>query len=150
MNHDENNRGKNPDSDLELEARIVAAVLGEASPFELAELDRLLAENPELAVFKKRIEAVHGLVGDAARSEKTPMQLAPERRAKLLQTLGSPVPASNQKTVSGAPPVSIFRSNRRRELRRVLSVAAGLAVGVFMMLVIRDNGDRYARKRHPR
>ena len=48
--------------DPELEARVVAWVLGEASEFEAAELERIVAQKPELAVFKRRIEAVHGLV----------------------------------------------------------------------------------------
>ena len=68
----------------ELEARLVAWVLGEASAFEAAEMERQIAEKPELAIFKRRIEAVHGLVGLAVRPEQEPLRLAPERRAKRL------------------------------------------------------------------
>ena len=79
MNHDD----KNPDLQAwiepELEARLVAAVLGEASAFESAELERLASEKPELAIFKRRIEAVHGLIGAAVRPEQVPLRLAPER-----------------------------------------------------------------------
>src|SRR5258705_9017775 len=74
--------------DPELEARVVAWVAGEASPFETAELERIVAAQPELAVFKRRIEAVHGLVREAARPDAAPLLLAPERRAKLLAALG--------------------------------------------------------------
>ena len=70
MNHDDTNP-PNPDLhpfiEPELEARVVAWVLDEASAFEVAELERLCAEKPELGIFKRRIEAVHGLVGKAAR-----------------------------------------------------------------------------------
>ena len=59
------NDGIQPWIDPDLEARIVAAVVGEASDFEMAELDRMLEAKPELAVFKRRIEAVHGLVGES-------------------------------------------------------------------------------------
>src|SRR6185295_7456159 len=76
--------------DPELEARVVAWVAGEASPFEIAELERLVAEKPELAIFKRRIEAVHGLVGEAARPDTPALTLSAERRAKLLAALGAP------------------------------------------------------------
>ena len=61
--------------DPELEARVVAWVLGEASEFEAAELARIIAEKPELGIFKRRIEAVHGLVAAASRMETDPMRL---------------------------------------------------------------------------
>ncbi len=75
--------------DPELEARVVAWVLGEASEFEAAELARIIAEKPELRVFQRRIETVHGLVAAASRLEIDPMRLAPERREKLLERLGA-------------------------------------------------------------
>lgn len=72
-----------------LETRVVAWVLGEASAFEAAELERLCTERPELAVFKRRIEAVHGLVGAAVRpSKQEPLRLSAGRRAKLLAVIG--------------------------------------------------------------
>ena len=54
----------NPWTDPELEARIVALVLGEASDFERDELNRLIEERPELAAFKEQIQSVHGLLRD--------------------------------------------------------------------------------------
>ena len=72
MNHDD----KKPNSEMrawiepELEARVVAWVAGEASAFEVAELERLLAEQPELAIFKRRIEAGQGLIAEAVRPDR--------------------------------------------------------------------------------
>src|SRR5690348_1671147 len=89
MNHDNDNPDLRAHIEPEVEARLVAAVLGEASAFEGAELERLIAAKPELGVFKRRIEAVHGLVGAATRPEQAPLRLAPERRAKILQEIGA-------------------------------------------------------------
>ncbi|MFO1003657.1 MAG: hypothetical protein U0936_25275 [Planctomycetaceae bacterium] len=50
----------------ELEARIVALVLGEASDFETEELLRLIAARPELAEFVKEMQQVHELMASAA------------------------------------------------------------------------------------
>ena len=93
----ENNEGPQPWNDPALEARIVAGVLGEASAFEAAELERILAENPELAIFKRRIEAVHALVGAATRPEQPKIQLSPTRRQMLLEKLGAGREAAKKK-----------------------------------------------------
>ncbi len=53
----------------ELEARIVALVLGEASDFERDELTRLIEARPELAVFKLQMQKVNGLLQDAGTGE---------------------------------------------------------------------------------
>jgi secreted protein with Ig-like and vWFA domain len=81
MNSDEPNNLQ-PWSDPELEARVVALVLGEASDFEREDLERLLAEEPELRLFKERIEEVHRMLGeqDGAREWK----LSDARRQKVL------------------------------------------------------------------
>ena len=85
------------------EARVVAWVLGEASEFEQAEVERLLADNPELAAFARRIQAVHGLLGAA--HEKEPegdeWKLAPERRTKIEDIIGTTAPA----TIGGGAPL---------------------------------------------
>lgn len=72
----------------ELEVRIVAWVLGEASEFEAAELERIAGERPEVMAFKREIEAVHGLIGSATRAESKPLRLSSERRAKLMEKFG--------------------------------------------------------------
>ena len=55
MNDDKNHPKPQAWIDPALEARIVASVLGETSAFEAAELERAIAENPELGLFKRRI-----------------------------------------------------------------------------------------------
>src|SRR6185503_15401621 len=74
--------------DAELEARIVAWIAGEASPFEAAELERIVAEKPEAAAFKREIEAVSGLISTAVTADAEPLRLSEERRAKLLAAIG--------------------------------------------------------------
>lgn len=138
MNHDENKSGIQAGDDAELEARVIAAVLEEPSAAEAAELERILIEKPELAVFKRRIQAVHGLVGEAVRPESLPLRMSPERRAKLLQTLGAD--AKTPPTKVTAP--SVLPTKRRREWRRFIGIAAGLMVGVFATRAIRYSADQ--------
>lgn len=143
MNHDENKPEVQIWIEPELEARIVAWVAGEASAFESAELERLVGEKPELAIFKRRIEAVHGLVAVAARPDREPLRLAPERRAKLLQTLAAADGAGAAGPVSkkpGAPavfPLHGSRQQRARPLRRTATIAAGLMLGLFFTTLIK-------------
>ena len=133
--------GIQPWIDPDVEARIVAAVLGEASDFERAGLDRLLEENPELAVFKRRIEAVHGLVdesfgkvnpagADAGSADE--WRLAPERRDALLAVFSQA--SADDAGGAGAEPESL--AEVKSKVTRVcwrrwiggLSAAAALAV----------------------
>lgn len=68
----------------ELEARITALVLGEASEFEVDELERLIEGQPELAIFRRRVELMHGLLGEAVRPQvDEAWQLSDDRRAML-------------------------------------------------------------------
>jgi autotransporter-associated beta strand protein len=110
----------------ELEARVVAWVLGEASDFEAAELERIIAEKPELGIFKRRMEAVHGLVGAACRMELDPMRLETGRRERLLERLG--------RTESVAP-VEVVAMPQPKGRRRIswVAVAAGIAVLAILM-----------------
>lgn len=85
MNHD--SPSTPPSSDPALEARLVAWIAGEASAFEIAELERLVAADPALAALKLRLESVHRLVTAAARPDPTSLRLAAERREKLLRIL---------------------------------------------------------------
>lgn len=121
-------KGSNYESGLEPwidpahEARVVAWVLGEASEFEVAELERLVAENPELGLFKRRIEAVHGLLGEAVQPDAEPWGLAPERRAALAAALGSePAPAVVVRPSGGSA-------------RKVLLMMAACALGSLVMV----------------
>ena len=133
MSHDENSPNLHTYIDPELEARVVAWVLGEASAFEAAELERLIAERPELAIFKRRIEAVHGLVGEAARGDAQPLRLAPDRRQKLLETLGASKnlpPAEKEGTNVMAPRTPA----RARFLRRQAWMAAAACLTLCVLM----------------
>jgi len=114
--------------DPELEARVVAWVLGEASDFEAAELTRIIAEKPELGIFKRRIEAVHGLVAAASRLETDPMRLSEERRGKLLESLGGAKP----ETAVVAMPAQREAKPRRLGWKIVAGIAACLAIAAMV------------------
>ena len=65
MNEETHNLPIEPD----LEARIVALVLGEASDFETEELDRLIKSRPDLAAFKHEMEQVSKLLHEVGQNE---------------------------------------------------------------------------------
>ncbi|MBC8127861.1 MAG: von Willebrand factor type A domain-containing protein [Gloeobacteraceae cyanobacterium ES-bin-144] len=111
--------------DEPIEARIVAWVLGEASAFEAAELERLCEERPELLVFRRRMCALHGLLteSEAAQPDEG-WKLPPEKRAKLDELFGEEkivnLDAEKEKRVS--------RSGRRALL--------GIAACLLLTLII--------------
>ena len=99
----------------ELEARIVALLLGEASDFEREELNRLFEERADIRQFKEKIQRVHQLMQHAAGDEpleehaagdepleeddgtvKDDWKLNAEKRATVLDMLGgeTTVPSS--------------------------------------------------------
>lgn len=85
------NENLHPVSDDQLEARITAWVLGEASPFEIAELESLVAKSPELQLFLARTLAIHSLLKEAETTANAPSEdwkLPVEKRAKLSPILG--------------------------------------------------------------
>ena len=64
-----------------IESRVVDLVLGEASGPEVEELERMVAEQPEVRAFKQRLESLHGLLGETLVPEDDEeWKLAPERR----------------------------------------------------------------------
>ncbi len=65
MNEESQNSGIEP----ELEARVVALALGEASDFEREELNRQIERRPELAAFMLRMQKIHGLLQDVGVGE---------------------------------------------------------------------------------
>ena len=83
----------NPDSpihnpaDEALEARIVSWVLGEASAFEAAELERLCEERPELLVFRRRMRELHGLLTEAESAQPDDGWKLPEEKRKVLDEI---------------------------------------------------------------
>ena len=69
----------------ELEARICALVLGEASAFEAGELERLMSERPELKRYQIGLEKTHELLGEAHEvQDNLKWKLSDECRGKIL------------------------------------------------------------------
>jgi secreted protein with Ig-like and vWFA domain len=137
MNNDETNPEKQTPAETELEARIVAWVSGEASAFEIAELERLVREKPELAIFKRRIEAVRGLVAEAVSPEKEPLALSAERRASLLRAIGAPEKAAPAESgAPAAPSLAVAIQRHRTQRRWMLAIAACLVCGLFFSALI--------------
>jgi hypothetical protein len=127
-----NNSDLNAWIDPELEARVVAWVLGEASAFEAAELERLAAERPELAVFRRRIQAVHGLVGEAVKPRVPAARLSEERRTKLLAAIGGPAAA----TAGGKVRVMPAGRSRWRVSRRFIATTACVLFGLGLVFAV--------------
>lgn len=123
--------------DEPLEARIVAWVLGEASAFEAEELERLCDEKPELAVFKRRIEAVHGLAGEAHRPRSgadAAWKLSPERRAAVQALIASPDAAAAGATQSDK--VTALREAAREQRVQRSGRQAMMAVAACLVLTL--------------
>lgn len=112
-----------PLPDEHLEARITAWVLGQASPFEAAELEALCAADPELQLFLNRTKALHSLLLETPPSTSDQFwKLSPENREKL-----DPIIGSNNST---APTKD--SSIRRAAYRTAFGIAAVLAITVFI------------------
>lgn len=124
----------------QLEARLVAWIAGEASPFEAAELARLVAERPEVARGKRELEAAHALVGAAARPDAKPLRLSAERRAKLLAMLAGSQ-GSDAAPKSPSSNVSEPRGRRRawRTQPWLIGLAACAAFGMFVAFEVRTS-----------
>jgi len=154
MNHDDNKPDLRSWMDPALEARVVAWVVGEAAAFEVAELERLIAAMPELAVFKRRIEAVQGLVGEAVRPVGLPLRLAPERRAKLLAVIGEGGAASAAVRSGAAARATAFNARTARSGNPgggwrtwVMPMAACVTVGLLLAAVMIPGFQKTERPR---
>ncbi|MAS94703.1 MAG: hypothetical protein CMO55_16005 [Verrucomicrobiales bacterium] len=116
----------------ELEARIVALVLGEASDFEREELERVFEEQPELRLFHDRIESADELLRGIATesSDDSVWKLSKEHRTTVLDTIDP-----NRKPKIAVE--EIDRSKiRRAKFRLVRSVVTSIAVAVVAMLLV--------------
>lgn len=106
----------------EIEARIVSLIAGEASDFERDELERLMTERPELRVFRRRLEAVHGLIGESARrDDDDEWKLSEKRRSEVLEVIGS---RREGKVLPVLDPETTRERRIRRSGFRVLTMAA--------------------------
>ncbi len=93
MKNEDQNETLHPWIAPELEARLTALVLGEASDFEREELERLIAGQPELGLYRKRLEAVNRMLHQVACGESEPAgegqwKLSPEKRAVVIRQIG--------------------------------------------------------------
>lgn len=130
--------------DEPIEARIVAWVLGEASAFEVAELERLCEERPELLVFRRRMMALHQLLKDAADSQGSEAwKLVPDKRRALDDLLGSPPAAASAPMIEKR----VRRSGRRALLAIAACVIFTVVVGGLTAPMVgrqRKHADRAA------
>ena len=115
--------------DEPVEARIVAWVLGEASAFEAAELERLCEERPELLVFKRRMLALHGLLAEAEAAQPDEgWKLPPEKRKVLDEIFGEEKPVR----LEAEKEKRIRRSGRRA----FLAIAACVVFAIVVMRLL--------------
>lgn len=136
-----NEEPNKPLIDPELEARIVALVLGEASDFERDQLQRLIDDNADLAAFKDEIERVHGLMRDVGNGEwdakNEGWKLPTEKRDAVLAFISgeaSEPPAIRLTSKSGdqlSKSAGKRKWNRRSVLGNIAKVAAVLLIAGF-------------------
>lgn len=85
-----------PDIDPELEDRLVALLLGEASDYDRDQLEELIRKQPELAAAKERFQEIHGLLCDVGAGEladrEDDWKLPEWRRARVLAVLDGEEP----------------------------------------------------------
>ncbi|MEQ1904907.1 MAG: von Willebrand factor type A domain-containing protein [Pirellulaceae bacterium] len=119
----------------ELEARIVALVLGEASDFETVELNRLIKARPELAAFKLEMEQVSKLLREVGPNElETPnadWQLSSERRQVVLDVIHGKVTAP---TIGKGE--EVFSQTPRLQRQRWMQVLQIAAVASILFVLI--------------
>ncbi|TWU42659.1 vWA domain-containing protein [Novipirellula artificiosorum] len=128
-----------PSNDPELEARIVALVLGEASEAQRSdaprdELKRLIEEHPEQAAFMREIQNVDGLLRDVAKGEavggEEEWKLPAEKRKIVLAEIHGELPESSHGKSAVSMPLR-RRMMQRDFLRSFAKVAAVLLVAVL-------------------
>jgi Ca-activated chloride channel family protein len=128
MNNDESNQGQQGGAQADVEARIIAWVIGEASAAESAELEALVAAQPELAAFKARIAELCGLSAEAMDADRVPLRMAEGRRSGLLHTLKSPT--------EEIPNLVALQRQHRMNRRWMLALAACVTLGLFLSATI--------------
>ena len=133
----------------EIEARVVALILGEASDFEAEELERMMEERPEIRVFKRRMESVHGLLGNTlAPGDDAEWRLAPETRANLFEAIELSEPADEVVVMESTDDGGARERRVRKAGRRVMwSAAACFAVTLFVIaMLFRPKGGELAER----
>lgn len=125
-----NEESHNPLIEPELEARIIAMVLGEASDFEREELNRLIEERPELADFLRQMQRVHGLLQEVGEGEAVKpanhWQLPTEKRNAVLAVIRGDATVQQASTNSSTS-APVRAPGRRRFLRSLVGGAVVLS-----------------------
>jgi len=124
-----------PVTDEATEARIVAWVLGEASAFEITELERLCVDKPELEIFRRRMLALQGLLKDSAsETDDAEWKLPTAKRERVIGRIGGEVDqvadAARDKRVS------------HTGLRVMFGIAACLVVTFIVTRLVNPNALR--------
>lgn len=119
------------------EARVLAVLLGEASPFEAEAVAELLAASPALRAYRDRTAALLGLLPDAAKPDANAagapeLRLDDSRRAALLAKLRVPAAVFPEAAVSEFP----VRGRILRFFRSTVAYAPHYAAAVALLLVV--------------
>ncbi len=113
--------------DEPVEARIVAWVLGEASGFEIAELERLCEERPDLLVFRRRMLALHGLLAEVSLTDDS-WKLSPEKRKPIDEIFGEEkvvrIEAVKEKRI------------RRAGMKAFFAIAASVVLAIVVLQLV--------------
>ena len=116
----------------ELEARLVALILEEASAFEVEELERILKERPEVALAKQRLEEAHGLLGQAMKQpdDDGDWKLSTGRRENVLAVFDNGISDLDDTAPSKDRSISIA------QWRSIYATAACLMVAVVVLALV--------------
>ena len=140
-------------ADRELEARIVALVMGEASDFERDELNRLIQERPELVALKEQFEEMHGLLRDVGAGESPDdddWRLSADKRNAVLSVIGGDTEeqAANQILKKTADERSAERNSLIWSLTRIAAIVCFVVLpGSFVVLSFwaRETAEKLSR-----
>ena len=116
----------------ELEARLVALILEEASAFEVEELERILRERPEAALAKQRLEEAHVLLGQAMEQpdDDDNWKLSMDRRENVLAVFDNGISDLDDTAPSKDRSISIA------QWRSIYATAACLMVAVVVLALV--------------
>ncbi|TWU43969.1 von Willebrand factor [Novipirellula aureliae] len=141
-----NEKTNYPSLDPELEARIVALVLGEVSDLEREQLERLIAQRPELASYQADIQALHGLLRDVASGHfadpNEDWKLPTEKRDAILSAIDGESPSMPALQLADGL-ADRGHSKTRRWLTSIAKIAAVFCVvGFFGCMMFPNLGRR--------
>jgi len=137
-------------NDPELEARLVAMLMGELSPFEEDEMKQELEKSPELRLFRDRMLEVQGLISEVNEQEddasdeenEGEWKLSPKRKEGLMETFANKEVAVEVDDVIEEDNEEILDdvvSSAGIQWRSFVGVAACLLIslGAFIMMFMR-------------